>query len=169
VEPDSWDHVGGPGTVEVFPKTPTLVIAQTGDIHEQIHDLLAQLRQAKAARLEAIANQPAEGESATPAIRLEVYRQKGNPIIPIEDVMSLVVAVVEPESWGSEDVLIRSVGNTLVIRHTDRVHRQVQQLLTRLQAWDGGGMGGFGGGFGGGMGGMGGGQGGGFFDVPPKP
>jgi general secretion pathway protein D len=43
-QPDTWDEVGGPGAVEPFPTNLSLVISQTQDVHEQIADLLEQLR-----------------------------------------------------------------------------------------------------------------------------
>ena len=44
VEPDSWDEVGGPGSVRSFETTLSLVIRQTQKVHEEIADLLEQLR-----------------------------------------------------------------------------------------------------------------------------
>lgn len=44
IAPDSWDEVGGPGAVEAFPTNLSLVVSQTQDVHEQISDLLDQLR-----------------------------------------------------------------------------------------------------------------------------
>jgi general secretion pathway protein D len=44
ISPQSWDAVGGPGTVEGFPTNLSLVVSQTQDVHEQIADLLQQLR-----------------------------------------------------------------------------------------------------------------------------
>lgn len=44
IEPDSWDEVGGPGTIAEFPTNLSLVISQTQEIHEKISDLLEQLR-----------------------------------------------------------------------------------------------------------------------------
>lgn len=44
VEPDSWDTLGGPGAIESFPTNLSLVISQTQDVHDQIADLLEQLR-----------------------------------------------------------------------------------------------------------------------------
>ncbi len=40
----SWAEVGGPGTIDYFPLTMSLVVNQTQDIHEQIQDLLQALR-----------------------------------------------------------------------------------------------------------------------------
>ncbi len=44
INPQSWNTVGGPGSIEFFPLTNSLVINQTPDIQEQVQDLLNNLR-----------------------------------------------------------------------------------------------------------------------------
>jgi type II secretory pathway component GspD/PulD (secretin) len=44
VSPNSWTDSGGPGTIDYFPLTMSLVIHQTPDIQEQVFDLLQALR-----------------------------------------------------------------------------------------------------------------------------
>ena len=44
IAPDSWDEVGGPGAIQEFEGNLSLVVSQTQDIHDQIADLLDQLR-----------------------------------------------------------------------------------------------------------------------------
>jgi general secretion pathway protein D len=44
VAPTSWSDSAGPGTIDYFPLTMSLVINQTPDIQEQVADLLAALR-----------------------------------------------------------------------------------------------------------------------------
>ena len=44
VEPDTWEDLGGPGTLQGFPTNLSLVVSQTQEIHEKVADLLAQLR-----------------------------------------------------------------------------------------------------------------------------
>jgi general secretion pathway protein D len=44
VKPQTWDEVGGPGSVSEFANNLSLVISQTEDVHEEIVDLLEQLR-----------------------------------------------------------------------------------------------------------------------------
>src|SRR5262249_2809032 len=44
IQPNTWSESGGPGTIDYFPLTMSLVINQTADIQEQITDLLAALR-----------------------------------------------------------------------------------------------------------------------------
>ena len=42
--PDSWDDVGGNGTIMYFPANQSLVVSQRQDVHEQIGDLISQIR-----------------------------------------------------------------------------------------------------------------------------
>ena len=44
IEPESWDKVGGPGSIESFETNLSLVVSQTQDVHDQIADRLVQLR-----------------------------------------------------------------------------------------------------------------------------
>ena len=47
VEPESWNALGGRGSVEYFPVGLSLVIRQTAPVHEQVTMLLDELRKAK--------------------------------------------------------------------------------------------------------------------------
>ena len=42
--PQSWDDVGGPGSIAPFETNLSLVVSQTQEVHEEIADLLEQLR-----------------------------------------------------------------------------------------------------------------------------
>lgn len=44
VDPESWEELGGSGTLSGFPTNLSLVVAQTQEVHERVADLLAQLR-----------------------------------------------------------------------------------------------------------------------------
>ena len=44
---ESWVDVGGPGTLKVMPESVSLVVHQTGEVHERIQDVLEQLRAAQ--------------------------------------------------------------------------------------------------------------------------
>ena len=44
IAPNSWDDVGGEGSIQSFPTNLSLVVSQTQEVHEQIADLLTQLR-----------------------------------------------------------------------------------------------------------------------------
>jgi len=44
VQPDTWETTGGPGAIRQFDTNLSLVISQTQEVHEEIADLLEQLR-----------------------------------------------------------------------------------------------------------------------------
>jgi general secretion pathway protein D len=44
IAPTTWDDVGGEGSIQGFPTNLSLVVSQTREVHEQIADLLEQLR-----------------------------------------------------------------------------------------------------------------------------
>ncbi len=44
IAPTTWDEVGGPGAIQEYRNNLSLVISQTQEVHEEIADLLAQLR-----------------------------------------------------------------------------------------------------------------------------
>ena len=44
VAPESWDDVGGPGSIAPFETNLSIVVSQTQEVHEEIVDLLEQLR-----------------------------------------------------------------------------------------------------------------------------
>lgn len=47
VEPDSWDEVGGPGTIADIPNAAALVITQTQEVHERVERVLSSLRRVR--------------------------------------------------------------------------------------------------------------------------
>jgi hypothetical protein len=47
IAPDSWDQVGGPGSIEAIDAWGLVVISQTGEVHEQIENLVHVVRRAR--------------------------------------------------------------------------------------------------------------------------
>ncbi|GAA4440871.1 hypothetical protein [Bremerella cremea] len=44
VEPESWEELGGPGSIAPFSTNLSLVVSQTQEVHDRLADLLTQLR-----------------------------------------------------------------------------------------------------------------------------
>ena len=44
IQPTTWDNVGGPGSIKEFETNLSLVVSQTQEVHEEIRELLEQLR-----------------------------------------------------------------------------------------------------------------------------
>ena len=67
IDPRSWASNGGPGTIDYYYRSRALIVNQTPEIHEQIAELLAGLRQAKAqsdAEKRKSGYRPSEGRAA---------------------------------------------------------------------------------------------------------
>jgi uncharacterized membrane protein YgcG len=165
VRPNTWDEVGGPASIFAIKDPPVLVVSQTEQGHQQVGELLQKLRLTRQ-KMGAVADETAVGGK----LRLEVYSlappQPGAAPVSSQELARVIVRLVEPESWNGKDVVLEQLPGKLVIRHTHRVHYEVQKLLRQLGvgASSAGNVEGGGGAFGGG--GFGGGGGAGFFSVP---
>jgi RNA polymerase sigma factor (sigma-70 family) len=47
IEPESWDELGGPGSIIYLQKVGSLIIRQTPEVHKQVQDFLDVLRETK--------------------------------------------------------------------------------------------------------------------------
>ena len=47
IDPQSWKEMGGEGSMEYYPEGGCLVIRQTSEVHQQVRDLLDNLRRVK--------------------------------------------------------------------------------------------------------------------------
>jgi hypothetical protein len=70
IKPDSWDDVGGPGSIDALDNAAVLTISQTRDVHREIENLLGSLRRAKAY----------QGISSLPAPRIVSRRAAAQPL-----------------------------------------------------------------------------------------
>jgi hypothetical protein len=177
-EPEWWDHVGGPGTIE-FALPGTLVIHNTEKALGDVLDLLETYRAALRA------SKPRQRAQDDPDRIITVYYRMHAGIA--EDLSTLLPKLLRPETWRSDtqrEVLgeifratsapeLSSVETepptdseaqqpaqslvtaraVLIIRQTQAVHDEIEDVIQRVESGDApmtGGMGG-GGGFGGGF------------------
>ncbi|HEY2146417.1 MAG TPA: hypothetical protein VGH32_00675, partial [Pirellulales bacterium] len=164
VAPTSWPDGSGPGPISPLVNPTVIVFPQTDDVHEQISDLFAKLRAAKAP-----AKEPSQSGKATgkPSMVLRVHRMMGGEDKALDQYITAIRSLIEPGSWDHGDAYIAKLPNAIIVRHTPAVQRRIDNLIAEVQgvgAQAGGGFGGgggTGGGFGGGAGG-----GGGAFQIP---
>ena len=123
-----------------MPSPPTLVIGQLDESHERIAKLLTDLRSTYEEQKEQIDNQ---AKLAPPKLRLQLYTMpvddKGESKIKPEEMVSLIQKAIEPAKWNEEGVFIEIFGKGFVVKHNERMHRQIQQLFQQLgiQNWGG--------------------------------
>lgn len=138
VSPPTWNNQGGPGNLTVFGHdSPILVISQSEEVHDQIADLLAQLRQVHRKQQAETTGQPAKPQEPETAVlrvyELRVSGPNGQAMGP-QEVAEVVKGLIEPKSWTQPDVYIRGVTGKLVVRQLPSVHREIEKLLDKLGA-----------------------------------
>lgn len=182
VEPESWEQLGGPGTITFLQAADAIVVSQTAPTHAKIAQLLRDVRRDRRTRPEPTPEQAAawnEPVLVRYPIPLGVTDGKREAI---ESFAKLLQSEVAAASWDGRICFVRSLGDReLLIKQTPTAHAEIRDWLAQLypdsryagapQSIGGTGgtaTGGFGGGGEGGFGGAGSGiqGGGGFFSVP---
>jgi len=122
--PASWDQVGGPGSVSggVFGGRHVLVVSNTEGIHQQITELLAQIRKVPA---------PANAKPDN-AARLMVFPLSADAETKAEAITELIQKVVEPESWAKEGFSVDAAAGVIVVKQSPAAHAQIGKLLEAM-------------------------------------
>lgn len=118
VLPNSWDWVGGPGSIMMA--NETLIVRQTQHVHSEIERLLSDLQNA--------ADEQAEKQPAGDAVSLKVYHPQENAA---EELAKSLPDLIEPKSWeksGGPGV-VRAVTGVLLVKQTSAVHSQIRRVL----------------------------------------
>jgi hypothetical protein len=153
VQPDTWDDNDGPGSIQPFPATGSLVFSQKQDVHVAVADLLAKLRR----------------ELKEHSTRDEGLVLRSYPLGTAsgDQTAEAIKKLIAPPTWqrngGEGEICVvnqrtRQPGHAeavssdvLVVRQTFDVHDQIADLLGEMLMYRmGGGMSG-GSGNGGGM------------------
>lgn len=131
VRAESWDEVGGPGTIEGFAQRGLLVVGQTQEVHEEIADLLAQMRTVRnRTGYKPTAEKPDPAEIVVrrhfwPDGEAEECTEVRNEIEPI---IRSIIGHADPS-----DQYVVFLPNRIVIRHRRDVQIRVQRLLDELR------------------------------------
>lgn len=133
IAPDTWDEVGGPGSIEPLLPTPALLFAQTQDVHDQIAELLVTLRAAKSHES---ARKKAEGDSDKVTLRAyHLYPTAGGFVDP-DAVIEIVLRATGEEIWEDEEqTFIEPLGQAIVVKHRAQGHVKIRKVLTELGVW----------------------------------
>ncbi len=128
IAPTSWPDGTGPGPIKLWTQPVVLIISQTEEIHEQIADLLAQLRKSRSASAA-----PCVGEkSAEPqdAMLVRIYHVAKNDKESLDESISTIRKTIEPQSW--EGCYIGKVPGGIIVRNTRAVQAKVARLIPEI-------------------------------------
>jgi hypothetical protein len=139
VAPTSWPDGTGPGPISPVVSPCVLVIQQSDDVHEQISDVLAKLRAAKASGKEASPNANAGGK---PAMVLRVHRVINGEETALDHYISVIRALIEPATWDRGAAYIAKLPGAIIVRHAPDVQKRIDNLIAEVQGLGIGGLGG---------------------------
>lgn len=137
VEPESWEKLGGPGSIAELPSCDVIVVQQTREEHEQVAQLLHLIRlhrsQADAQQLEQQIRQLAD---ETISIRYEAYPasdsgktySKGD----LEAIGRQLQRTVESTSWELPNHSVIATESGLLVRHRRETQRQILSFLNEI-------------------------------------
>ena len=106
VAPDSWDDVGGPGTIHVWPPGSCVIISQSADCHTQIEQLYAALHALPALNS---GDQPATWEAVSLARETMTFPSR-NVTFDMETKLYALHDLLPTETSPAFDVSPRAMG-----------------------------------------------------------
>lgn len=120
------------GAVAAVAPVGAMIVRQTDKVHEEISELFAALR----ARLRESERKNADG-AAKPTIGDDTVVTRFYPFLFKDRATAMQTAItrtVAPKSWNAKgaDAAISLVEGTLVIRQTVKVHREIRDLLQKI-------------------------------------
>lgn len=137
ISPESWQELGGPGSITFLPSADCLVVAQTASVHDQLSGVLQEIRQASRPLdldefLAAIEKENAEivTEMFEPHLSVD-----GTPLFQESEMQKIARQIqshVDPESWKSDDCFIEAVQGNLSVRNRRDTQREVLAWLVNL-------------------------------------
>jgi hypothetical protein len=164
--PNTWDSIGGAGSIYGLRKPPAIAIRQTPTVHRKIERLLADLRVKQKDR-------PSKDASTGDSIERRVYqltmrkpvvqamkaaevsKQEGGiaPLerivqevlpTPAEPVAKLVRKYIHAGSWDRPDAALDTLENRLIVTNKVAILDELEDFLKDLELWSD--LGAFGGG-----------------------
>ena len=145
VEPNTWESVGGPGSLAVFQQRGALVIATTPRVHQEVEMVLAQMRK----ELANLPPTPASAMLQLDEVECVIYElryqdpqinpKSGLPISPppkhlnTEKLVTSIPLLLGDEVWGKEQQgVIQALEDRVLVKHTRRVQRKVENALVQM-------------------------------------
>jgi len=150
VAPDSWEEVGGAGTIVQIMEPPAMVISQNARTHAQIVSLLSTLN--GISRYEQKSTPHSSSRSNSKTLVTMVYerpvpaREKVEPITANE-LAETIQTLLGKKNVARRGCMIHVVDDRVVVRQTAEKHEQIVDLLQLLYPYYGVGVVGRSGGF----------------------
>jgi hypothetical protein len=161
VDSDAWTDHGGSSTISGWPEPAALIITTTDEVHDDIEQLLARLRetdiavfnaeQAKAdqriveriyplytprpeqaAQVVETENGPAENGKAE---KKQEAVKPAKKFPTAEEVAKLIEEMLPEVSFKEPGTLLRPFHDRLIVRHRPAMLHKIEKLLEKMEAW----------------------------------
>ncbi|PQO29972.1 hypothetical protein [Blastopirellula marina] len=134
IHPESWEELGGPGSIVFLPSADCFVVSQTAPIHEKLADSLQQIRKHSAPLdlEEFAAAVDRENDEIVTATFSVAKSSQGTSLFREADMHEIARQIqkhVEPESWSSGDFFVETLQDNVTVRHRREVVREVLAWL----------------------------------------
>lgn len=149
IRTESWESLGGPGTMFTHPLLDCLVVAQELQRHEDIERLLQQIRANRQAINQPEADGPAAAEAEDPILVRSYFfladPHTGKLLLDsseFEQLCHRAAKLIEPDSWDDDAMFMEILTDRVIVRHRASVQRQLGQffnatnLITSLNPTD---------------------------------
>ncbi|WDI43099.1 hypothetical protein [Bremerella sp. P1] len=137
IEPETWEHLGGPGSITYYPMCDCLVVRHHRAMHEKVAELLHQLRsQENAVDTETLTQQIEQIRSQLLTVKYVPYQVTDTSSdFTREDFQAIgrqVEQLIVADTWNSDDYFILATQAGLIIRHTREVHEKIGEFLDQV-------------------------------------
>ncbi len=124
-QPEIWDEVGGPGTINMLTVggSTMLVVSSTQQSVEEVGVLLKQI--------ESTLGKPAK-VADDKTVKVRVYPLAKKLDFEGAEYAKLIQTAFESDKWVADETFVKSLANTLVVKHNGAVQDKVYELLAEL-------------------------------------
>jgi len=137
VRPGKWESQGGPGAITDYPLCDCLVVKQTREMHDQVAELLAQIRtQSDSSNQENLAQRIEQVGNEVLTARYTPYQVRGDDSdFTREDFQAIgrqVEQLFEPDSWQTDEHFVLATQAGLIVRHQRAMHEKIKTFLDEI-------------------------------------
>jgi len=136
IEPDSWEALGGPGSMAFDSGSESLAVSTTPEVHDKLAKWLHQVR-AETAPISAEEFRAYVDKMNAEVLTLTYFAPgcKDSPRMSsdaLRDISGKTQSSIAPESWTPKDQFIQPVQTGLIIRTRRDIHREVANFLVPM-------------------------------------
>ncbi|PQO26695.1 hypothetical protein C5Y96_19615 [Blastopirellula marina] len=137
VRPEWWEELGGPGSIANYPLCDCLVVQQTREVHEEIAELLAEIRsQQNPTDKTKLAQQIEKLGQEVLTVRYMPSQITDTPSdLTREDFQAIgrqMQQLIEPDSWRDDTHFILATQGGLIVRHERNTQEKIAKLLDQI-------------------------------------